>query len=144
MHRGERQIYEKTQIDPDLQDRSGRTKLLGNARLPDYIDWSKARARALSKPGALDHSNLNPSAAGLAGVDQDRRQQARRAVSVLGQDVAVGKGGAVKSERRHRISFLYFTRCRIVEILPAFASCPFRILEIAFEQFDVPHLRRAM
>jgi hypothetical protein len=57
----------------------------------DYIDWSKAE-RALSKPEALDHSNLNASAAPLAGADQDRRQQARRAVSVPGQDVAGGKG----------------------------------------------------
>jgi hypothetical protein len=112
MHRGERQIYEKTQTDPDLQDRR-RTKVLGNARLPDYIDWSKAeRAR---------FPNLEPSTT---------------AISIC---LPLGLLEQIESERRHRISFLYFTRCRIVEILPAFASCPFRILEIAFEQFDAPH-----
>jgi len=90
----------------------------------DYIDWSKAE-RALSKPEALDHSNLNASAAPLAGADQDRRQQARRAVSVPDQDVAGGKGGAVESERRHRVGFLYFTGCGIVGILPCLCILSF-------------------
>jgi hypothetical protein len=48
----------KTQTDPDLQDRSGRTKVSGNARLPDYIDWSKAeRAR---------FPNLKPSTTAIS------------------------------------------------------------------------------
>jgi predicted DNA binding CopG/RHH family protein len=48
----------KTQTDPDLQDRSGRTKVSGNARLPDYIDWSKAeRAR---------FPNLEPSTTAIS------------------------------------------------------------------------------
>jgi hypothetical protein len=45
------------------------------------------------KPEALDHGDFDSSAAGLAGADQDRRQQARRVVSVADQDVVGGKSG---------------------------------------------------
>jgi len=58
----------------------------------DYLDWSKAE-RALSKPQAIDDGDFNTSSAGFAGADQDRRQQARRALSVTDQDVARGEGG---------------------------------------------------
>jgi CopG antitoxin of type II toxin-antitoxin system len=56
----------------------------------DYIDWSKAER--------VRFPNLKPSTTAisirlpLAGADQDRCQQARRAVSVADQDVAGGEG----------------------------------------------------
>src|SRR5712671_2017839 len=93
MHRKERQIYEKANGAPCLQDRSRGKEILGNARLHRLHRLEQGRARALSEPEALDHGYFNSSAAGLAGANQDRRQQARRAVSIADQDVAGGEGG---------------------------------------------------
>src|SRR6266436_2191976 len=93
MHRKEWQIYEKAKAFAHLQDRSREEEVLGNARLHRLHRLEQGRACALSKPKALDHGYFNSSAAGLAGANQDRRQQARRAVSVANQDVAGGEGG---------------------------------------------------
>lgn len=41
-----------------------------------HIDWSKAERVRFSEPEALDHGNVDSSAARLAGADQDPRQRA--------------------------------------------------------------------
>src|SRR5258705_4503640 len=72
-------------------------EILGNARLHRLHRLEQGCARALSKPEALDHGDLNSSAAGLAGANQDRRQQARCAVSIADQGVAGAEGRVVVS-----------------------------------------------
>ena len=54
----------------------------------DYIDWSKAERVRFPNLKPSTTGDFNLSAAGLAGADQDRGQQAGRAVSVAHQDVA--------------------------------------------------------
>src|SRR6266568_23628 len=97
MHRKERQIYEKANGAPCLQDRSRGKEILGDARLHRLHRLEQGRARSPSKPEAFNHGDLNSFAARLAGADQDRRQQARCAISVPDQDVAGGEGGVVAS-----------------------------------------------
>jgi hypothetical protein len=53
----------------------------------DYLDLSKAERVRFSKPEALNDHDFNTSAAGFAEADQDRRQPARRALSVADQGV---------------------------------------------------------
>jgi hypothetical protein len=60
----------------------------------DYIDWSEAE-RALSNPQAFNDRDFNSLAARLAGANQDRRQQTRRALSIADQNVARGESRVI-------------------------------------------------
>jgi hypothetical protein len=80
----------------------------------DYIDWSKAER--------VRFPNLKPSTTAISirlplGLLEQIKIAAnkRDAISVADQDVVGGEGGVVESERRHRVSFLYFTRCGMME-----------------------------
>jgi hypothetical protein len=54
MHRKERQIYEKGQTGPHLQDRGRGKEILGNPRLRRLRRLEQGRTRALCKPEAFD------------------------------------------------------------------------------------------
>jgi CopG antitoxin of type II toxin-antitoxin system len=109
----------KPKTPPAFKTEAEERKFWETHNSTDYIDWSKGRTRAVSKPEAFDNSDFNSIAAGPAGANQDRRQQARRAVSVTDQDVAGGESGIVELSRPHRVSFLYFTRCGMMESWPS-------------------------
>ena len=88
---------EEAKATPQIQDRSRGTEILGKAQLHQLRRLEQGRAHALSKFEAVNNRDLNSSAAGFAGADQDRRQQARRPVSIADQDVAGREGGIIAS-----------------------------------------------
>ena len=83
----------KPKLVPAFKTEAEERKFWETRDSTNYIDWSQAERVRFPNLKPLDDGDFNSSAAGLAGADQDRRQQARRAVSVADQDVAGGKGG---------------------------------------------------
>jgi hypothetical protein len=60
---------------PTFKTEADERKFWETPRLHRLPRLEQGRARALSEPETLDHGDFNSPAAGLAGADQDRRQQ---------------------------------------------------------------------
>ena len=65
----------------------------GNGRTPRPTLTGAAASGAIAQPSAEHDGDFAPPSREPARTDQDRRLQARRALSVADQDVACGEGG---------------------------------------------------